>query len=139
MKAKEVWNKFKEYNSMFDLKRTGYIFKKKIFWIAMFISIVFVSYVAWRNDFDFSYKPYAKCPTLSEDSIGYKKPCINSYYMGCKEDWCFLETLEYGVEYGTPPDPFVIKGKIFIFIIFFFTFVINHLLYNKSFTFEVKI
>ena len=140
MKAKEVWNKFKEYNNIFDLKKTGYIFKKSIFWSAMIICILFVSYVAWTNNFDFSYKYYAKCPMVENiDVVG--STCINTLYNNpkCKEDWCYEERLDYGVEYGTSPDPLIKHGKNFILLIFFFAFALNHLLYNKAFKFEVKV
>lgn len=127
------WQRLKELNNAFDLGRTGYVFRKWIFWTMLIILFIYAFILFADSGFSFSYKPYARCPELPKGSMDY--PCRNMLYMQCDEPWCLKEYLQYGVDYGTKPSLLWEWYDEFFFAVVIGAFLLNHFRYNKGFKF----
>lgn len=110
----------------------------------MGITVLLFAFIAYQNDFDFSYKFYFNCKEeICENpyqNIEIKNELIDYYdYKGdCTESWCSQKYLTRG-EYGAKP-PRWVKCVPFIVILFVVAgLCLNQLIHNKGKKFGVKL
>lgn len=117
----------------------GYIYDRRVFIFAfLMVCVAFVA-IAYHSKFDFSNKIYFVCENPGGCPNPYKNmECSKQWLYGekclikCTYDWCDYDRLEPG-EYGEkPPRLQLLTFYIFIFMIFFFAFIINHEFHNKN-------
>lgn len=123
----------------------GYIYDRRIFWVAMILIILVGVFIMGGYGFDFSPRFYFKCE--------YPGPCKNPlidarcnvlFKSGscadlCKEEWCKQEFLLVG-EYGTKRPDGLIKFYLFIvMLIMAVSLFANHYFHNKGKKFEIMI
>jgi len=104
-----------------------YYFNKKIFRSAVILMFILLVVAFINNDASFKNEVYIHC-----DSEPY---CANPYYgfNPCPHLYlCEQELLNYGDSYGDKPNFIFDLYLPLSLIIIIFSFLINHLLYNKQ-------
>lgn len=139
MKIKEYLNNFLKHKKEYDLKESKYIIYTSPFRIFLFISIAIVFVVLFQNNFDKANHIYVKCETQNNE------PCFNSLYLntecykffGYNNSLCNTEMLPNGYVFGNPPPKVLSFFPVIVVMVFIILLVINHLLFNKGFKFNV--
>lgn len=127
--------------------QNGYRIDRYIIRAAFILMLLHLFFIAYSMDFDFSWKPYMNCHSMSQcENPFYIDPnckegieCPNGLYdlsmrEKCQEDWCSQSYLPAG-EYGSK------KTKAFNWffpisiLLVFLALIINHLKYNRGFDF----
>lgn len=121
----------------------GYIYDKRIFWGVMLLMLLVFTFIAWQNNFDFSYKFNFKCSGLScENTLlesEYYNPATKyDFKADCKDEWCKVEKLAPGF-YGEK-EPFLYKMFVPLFIILVIGgLFMNHNIHNKGKNVGIKL
>lgn len=130
------WEDLKELNKK-GLKSKffpGYVFNKWLMRGALFLCLSLLFLVAWKNDFKLGTGIYIECP---ENHAGL---CENPFYeknlnfnQECPDpSLCMIDKFMPGESWGEKPDPLIGNYPLFVALIFFATFILNHYLYNRG-------
>ena len=110
----------------------SYNFHTGIFLGLVFFFLLFVVIILSSNGFDYSKHLYLAC---NSDSF-----CDNALYHNypyCVEpNVCDLEVLPPHFSFGSPPPFYISHMNDFIYYGLLLAFIINHLIFNKGFSFR---
>ena len=138
MKFKE-W-RFKKWHN------TDYIIDRLLFNIALVVVFVYLFFVAYSMNFDFSTNIYYKCdsPNPCENPFYnsgepdiFNQPMPEKYRKLCVWDWCEEEYLEPGFEFGQKPTAMFKFAGYFSIGVLIFAFILNHFFWNRE-TIEIQ-
>lgn len=129
----------------YNIADNGYIWDKRIVWLALLIIISLFFYIAYQNNFDFRYKFYTKCdditcPNVMADNqrFWYNPYTKYDYKKDCTEEWCMQDYIHRG-EYGLKEPLLVANFDTIAWMLVLVALVLNHLVHNRGKIPHVKI